>query len=224
MDVAAKRLRHASEQERTKKGKTQELPQMFSFRLLQPDYAFIPFHLREGSQVGTRDDKSQQTISGTRPGTRWILVAACPHCVSGAALALAPAFYFQGIEELEGERGFRGEGDIALACEASAASARGAFTLPGAVLGGRGGLDIVVLILDGDAGEDEREDSAAFESSSGLGVLYETRSASSLGDGELAVDLDRDLDSGGKCLPGSADLGADGLVEENRNDRLGWDN
>lgn len=50
MDVAVKRLRHASEQERTETGKTQELPQVFSFRLLQPDYALIPFRL-EGGKV-----------------------------------------------------------------------------------------------------------------------------------------------------------------------------
>jgi hypothetical protein len=157
-------------------------------------------------------------------GTGRILDAACPHCVSGAAPALAPAFYFQGLGELEGERGFRGEGDIAVESEASAASARGAFTLAGTVLGRRGGLDIVVLVLDGDAGQGQREHCAAFESSSGLGVFYETGSASPLRDGEPAVDLDWDLDSGGKCLPGSTDLRADSLIKEDRNDRLGRDN
>jgi hypothetical protein len=132
-------------------------------------------------------------------------------------------FYFQGLSELEGERGFRGEGDIAVASEASAASARGAFTLAGAVLGRRGGLDNVVLVLDGDAGQGEQEHGAAFESTSGLGVFYETGSTSPLGDGEPAVDLDWNLDSGGKCLPGSTDLRADSLVEEDRNDRFSWD-
>ena len=204
-------------EERTEREKTQELPQVFSFRLLQPDYALIPFPLTrwKGSQVGTRGGKD----AGYAPDFRCGGSSLC----FGAAPALAPAFYFQGVEELEGERGFRGEGDIAVAGEASAAGSRGAFTLAGGVLGRHGGLDIVVLILDGNAGQGEREDSAAFESSSGLGVFYETGSASSFGDGELAVDLDRDLDSGGKCLPGSADLGADSLVEEDRNDRLGWD-
>lgn len=88
-------------------------------------------------------------------GTGRILDAACPHCVSGAAPALAPAFYFQGLEELEGQRGLRGESDIAVADETSAARARGPFALGGAVLSRRGGLDGVVLVLDGDAGESE---------------------------------------------------------------------
>ena len=88
-------------------------------------------------------------------GTGRILDAACPHCVSGAAPALAPAFYFQGLEELEGQRGLHGESDIAVADQASAARARGALTLAGVVVGRRGGLDSVVLVLDGDAGESE---------------------------------------------------------------------
>src|SRR5271155_1816591 len=112
------------------------------------------------------------------PGRRRILDAACPHCVSGAGPALAPASYFEGLEEFEGERGFRGEGDIALSGEASDSSAGGAFTLAGAVLGRRGGLDIVVLVLDGNAGKGEREHGAAFESSSGLDVFYKTGGAS----------------------------------------------
>jgi len=169
-------------------------------------YALIPFPL----QGGKVPRSARETVS---PNKRY----------QERGPVLAPAFYFQGLEEPEAERGFGGEGDIAVASEASAGSARGAFTLAGAVLGRRGGLDIVVLVLDGNAGKGEREHGAAFESSSGLDVFYKTGGASALGDGELSVDLDRDLDSGGKCLAGGADLRADALVEEDRNDRVGRD-
>ena len=173
-----------------------------------------------------------------------------------AAPDLAPAFYFQGLNELEREGGFGGEDYIAVASEASATSARGradqaadnsafaatseasnesasasatadhacgAFTLASASFSGCSGLDVVVLILDGDAGQGEREHRTALESSSGLGVFDETGGASTLGDGEPVIDLNRDLKSGGKCLPGSADPGADSLVEYDRDDRPGWD-
>ena len=84
-------------------------------------------------------------------------------------------------------------------------------------------MNIVVFIFDGDAGERERENRAAFESSRRFGVFDDAGSTSAFGDGNLAVDFNRCLDGGGEGLAGRADLGADGLIENNGDHRIRGD-
>src|ERR1700726_2702101 len=95
----------------------------------------------------------------------------------------------------------------------------GALALADAGLGRGCGLNVVVLIADGDAGEGERKDGAALESAGGLGVFDDTRSPGAFGNSDPAIDLDGTLHGCGKCLAWSADLGAHGLIKNNRDDR-----
>src|SRR4029077_21274093 len=104
--------------------------------------------------------------------------------------------------------------DCSAAARTAADQGCSALSLTCAGLRGCGGLNVVVLILDGDGSEGQRERSGAFEATRGLGVLHDAGSTGTVGDGEPAVYLDGGLHGAGEGLAGSADLGADGLIED----------
>jgi len=96
----------------------------------------------------------------------------------------------------------------------------GALALAFAGHGCTGGLNLMILPVDLDAGELESQRGAAFEAAGGLCLSHNALCASALRNGDLSFDFDRRFDRRCELVPRFAGFRANGLIQNNRKDSV----